>query len=110
MKFDKPFVQIALPLALLVALALACGGGKPVAEKYRGNWQGTDGSTIYMTSDGQAGFKVGSKSVDGGGAVLDETAKTLTISLMGISNTWTIDKEPNDAGEMKLSGTVFRRK
>ena len=43
-------------------------------------------------------------------AVIDEGAKTLTISLFGVSETWKIDQEPNEKGEMKLSGVVFKRK
>jgi hypothetical protein len=101
-------------LVLIVAMAIitsfsACGG-QPVAAKYQGNWSGADGSTLYMSSDGKAGFVVGNKKVDGGGAVVDESAKTITISLFGISNTWKIDEEPNEKGEMKLDGKIFRRK
>ncbi len=102
--------QASIALGLLIFLALGCGGGKPVPQKYQGNWEGSDGSTIYMSGDGKAGFEVGNKSVDGGGAELDETAKTLTISLFGISHTWNIDKEPNNSGEMTLSGVIYRRK
>lgn len=102
--------QASIALSLLIFLTLACGGGKPVPERYQGNWTGSDGSTIYMSADGKAGFKLGNKSVDGGGAELDETAKTLTISLFGISHSWKIDKEPNSAGEMTLSGVIYRRK
>lgn len=90
-------------------LVLACGGGEPAPPEYQGNWRGSDGSTIYMQSDGRAGFKFQSKTVDGGGATIDEEAKTLTISLMGISHTWKIDKEPNDEGEMTLDGIVYRK-
>jgi hypothetical protein len=93
----------------LIASFTACGG-KPVPVKFQGNWSGSDGSTLYMDSDGKAGFVVGSKKVTGGGAVVDESAKTITISLFGISNTWKIDEEPNDKGEMKLDGKIFKRK
>ncbi len=83
----KNLVTSAIALSLLLTIGLACGGGKPVPQAYQGNWVGSDGSTIYMHGDGSAGFKLGSKSVDGGGAEIDESAKTLTISLFGISNT-----------------------
>lgn len=96
--------------AILLFVAISCGGGKPVPVKYQGDWVGDNGTTLYMYSDGKAGFKAGSKSVTGGGAELDENAKTLTISLFGISETWKIDQEPNDKGEMKLSGVNFKRK
>ncbi len=105
----KNSANLTVILTIFLSLILACGGGKPVSSKYQGHWNGSDGSTIYMEGDGGAGFKFGSKSVDGGGAVLDESAKTLTISLMGISNTWKIEEEPNDQGEMKLSGVIYRK-
>lgn len=97
-------------LGLLFFLAAACGGGKPAPTKYQGDWVGENGTTLYMYSDGKAGFRIGSKHVTGGSAEIDDSAKTLTISLFGISNTWKIDKEPNDSGEMTLDGKLFRKK
>lgn len=101
-----------LILVLLIGsvLFVGCGGGKPVSAKYQGDWVGANGTTLYMYSDGKAGFRSGSKKVTGGSAEIDENAKTLTISLFGISETWKIDQEPNDQGEMKLGGILFRRK
>ncbi len=93
---------------ILLAIGLACGGGKPVPQAYQGNWTGSDGSTIYMHADGKAGFKQGGKEVTGGGAEIDESAKTLTISLFGISNTWKIDQPPS-GDTMILSGTRYTR-
>lgn len=127
MKSISPAIRVLFPFSLVVFAALACGGGKPVAEKYQGNWEaswsGQVHSTIYMHADGKAGFKIPGKEVDGGGAEIDESAKTLTISLMGISHTWKIIEEPNADGEMILSDvtdlgpmgkvegkTVFQRK
>lgn len=97
-------------ISVVLLLVASCGGGKPVPSQYQGDWTGANGATLYMHSDGKAGFRIGSKKVTGGGAVLDENAKTLTISLFGISETWKIDQEPNDKGEMTLNGTVFQRK
>lgn len=105
----KNSVSIGL-VGLIFLLVISCGGGKPVPAKYQGNWVGDNGTTIYMDAEGKAGFKAGSKEVTGGGAELDEGAKTLTISLFGISETWKIDEEPNDNGEMKLGGVKFKRK
>ena len=98
----------SIALALLLTIGLACGGGKPVPQAYQGNWVGGDGSTIYMHGDGSAGFKLGGKSVEGGGAEIDESAKTLTISLFGISNTWKIDQPPS-GNVMILSGTRYTK-
>lgn len=105
----KTLVSGLIALLLMLTFGLACGGGKPVPPAYQGKWAGSDGSTIYMNADGKAGFKVGSKSVDGGGAEIDESTKTLTISLFGISNTWKIDQPPT-GNVMVLSGTRYTKK
>ena len=99
-----------LGLSLILFIVVGCGGGKPVATKYQGDWVAENGTTLYMYEDGKAGFKKGGKSGTGGSAEIDETAKTLTISLLGISETWKIDQEPSERGEMILSGVKFRRK
>lgn len=108
MPIKKNLFTASIALALLLTIGLACGGGKPVPQAYQGNWTGSDGSTIYMHGDGSAGFKLGGKSVDGGGAEIDESAKTLTISLFGISNTWKIDQPPS-GNVMVLSGTRYTK-
>ena len=105
----KNITVLTIIFAIFLSLILACGGGKPAPTKYQGHWTGSDGSTVYLDGDGKAGFKVGSKSIDGGGATFDDSAKTFTISLFGISNTFKIDQEPNDAGEMKLNGVVYHK-
>jgi len=97
-----------IALTILLTVGLACGGGKPVPQAFQGNWTGSDGSTIYMDGEGKAGFKMGSKEVTGGGAEIDESAKTLTISLFGISNTWKIDQPPS-GNVMVLSGTRYTK-
>ena len=108
MKTGKNSFASAIALAILLTIGLACGGGNPVPQAYQGNWVGSDGSTIYMNADGKAGFKMGGKDVNGGGAELDESAKTLTISLFGISNTWKIDQPPS-GNMMVLSGTRYTK-
>ena len=105
----KNVTVLTIIFAVFLSLILACGGGKPAPTKYQGNWKGADGSTLYMTGDGKAGFKIGGKSVDGGGAVFSDDGKSFTISLFGISETFKIDEEPNDAGEMKLNGVIFHK-
>jgi hypothetical protein len=109
MKTISPYVRLSIVVGTLILLVLACGGGKPVPEQYQGNWEASFGgqvhSTIYMQPDGKAGFKIPGKEVDGGGALIDESAKTLTISLMGISHTWKIIEEPAN-GKMTLGDTT----
>lgn len=106
----KNITTLVLVCGLFLSLVIACGGGTPAPPKYQGNWVGDDGSTLYMNSDGKAGFVMGSKKVTGGSAEIDESAKTMTISLFGISHTWKIDQEPNDRGEMRLDGKTYRKK
>ena len=105
----KNVTVLTIVFAVFLSLILACGGGKPAPTKYQGNWTGSDGSTLYLTGDGKAGFKIGGKTVDGGGAEFAPDGKSFTISLFGISNTFKIDEEPNDAGEMKLNGVVYHK-
>ena len=102
--------NIFLVLIIGLILVIACGGGKPLDSKYHGNWVADNGIILDIDADGKAGFKSGNKRVTGGGAVIDEATKTLTISLFGISETWKIDQEPTEKGEMKLSGVIFKRK
>ncbi len=106
----KNLVFGLLVSSILLFAVINCGGGKPAPAKYQGDWVGDNGTTLYMHSDGKAGLRAGGKKVSGGSAEIDENAKTLTISLFGVSETWKIDQEPNDKGEMILSGTKFKRK
>lgn len=109
MKKSSGKISAVIALSAIIFIALACGGGTPAPAKFQGDWTGENGNTLYMYADGKAGFKMGSKHVTGGAAEFDDSAKTLTISLFGISNTWKIDQEPNDRGEMILDGKVYRK-
>ncbi|HMS42108.1 MAG TPA: hypothetical protein PKE69_17885 [Pyrinomonadaceae bacterium] len=100
---------LTMVFAVFFGLVLACGGGTPAPPKYQGNWTGSDGSTVYMTADGKAGFKVGNKSVDGGGAEFSGDGKSFTISLFGISHEFKVDREP-EGNEMTLNGVVYQKK
>src|SRR5690349_2581422 len=82
-------------LTVFLSLMLACTGGKPAPPKYQGSWMGEDGSTLYLNGDGAAGFRIGGKKVNGGGAEFSQDGKSFTISLFGISHTFKIDEEPN---------------
>lgn len=106
----KTFASGLVAGLIFIFAILGCGGGKPAPVKFQGDWIGENGTTLYMYEDGKAGFTKGSKKVDGGSVEFDEGAKTLTISLFGISETWKIDQEPNGKGEMRLSGVNFRRR
>lgn len=106
----KNATTLTIILTIFLSLVLACGGGKPAPAKYQGDWVAANGSTVYLHGDGKAGFKIGGKSVDGGGAEFSEDGKSFTISLFGISETFKIDEEPNETGEMKLNGVVYRKR
>jgi hypothetical protein len=99
---------LSLVLLIVMSMVLACGGGEPAPREFQGNWRGSDGSTIYMTEDGKAGFEIRGKSVDGGGAEFAADGKSFKISLFGISEVFKIDEAPKN-GEMKLNGVVYKR-
>ena len=116
----KNVTTLTVISTIFLFLVLGCSGGfgEPAPLKYQGQWTGSDGTTLYMDSEGGAGYEIKSatvsgstdQSVSGGAATFDDSAKTLTISYkeMG-ARTWKIDKEPNDDGEMTLNGIVFRK-
>ena len=96
-------------LALLLA-GLACGSNTTAVPppQYVGVWTSGDATTITIRSDGSADYKSSNSSVSGGGAVIDEAAKTLKISLAGMGPTFKIDKPPTTT-EMTLDGIVFKK-
>lgn len=61
--------------SILLFAVINCGGGNPAPAKYQGDWVGDNGTTLYMHSDGKAGFRAGGKKVNGGSAKIDENAK-----------------------------------
>lgn len=97
-----------LALGILVVLALACGSSKPAPPAYVGAWTGDDGASIVIRADGGADYRSGGTKVTGGSAVIDESARTLKISLAAMGPSFTIDKPPA-GGEMTLSGVVYRK-
>ena len=109
-KHRKSATKLILVLLMEVFFAISCGGEKSVPVKYQGDWVGENGTLLYMYADGKSGFNNGNKQITGGGAEFDESEKTLTISLFGVSETWKIDQEPDDRGEMILGGITFKRK
>jgi hypothetical protein len=105
-------ISMVLALAALALVVLGCGGGKstdkPVTSDFYGSWSASDGSTLRITSDGTAFYKSGGTSVDNGAAKLDETGKTLKLSLLGVTiKELKIDQPPKN-GTMKLDGVVYQ--
>ena len=94
-------------LAILV-VGLACGSNTPPPAQYVGVWTSGDGTLITIRADGSADYKSSNSSVSGGGAVIDEAAKTLKISMASLGPTFKIDKAPA-GNEMTLDGIVFKK-
>lgn len=101
-------INIAIAICAMLIVGLACGSNTPPPPAYVGVWVSGDGATITIRSDGSADYKSGGTSVSGGGAVIDEAAKTLKISLASLGPTFKIDKPPT-ATEMTLDGIVFKK-
>jgi len=100
--------SLVLALGALLVVGLACGSNTPAPAAYVGFWTGEDGSTVTIRADGSADYKSGGTSISGGGAVIDESAKTLKITFASLGPTFTIDKVP-DGGKMTLSGVVYKK-
>lgn len=95
--------------AALLLVGLACGGSKtPPPTQYVGTWTGADGTEITIRADGSGDYKSGGSSVSGGTVTIDESAKSLKITMLSMGPSFTIDKAP--AGDqMTLGGVVFRK-
>ncbi len=106
--FSNNKLNILFATLTLLVVGLACGSSTPPPPAYVGVWISGDGATITIRSDGGADYKSGGTSVSGGSAVIDETAKTLKISLASLGPTFKIDKPPT-ATEMTLDGIVFKK-
>lgn len=79
---------------------------------FTGDWQGQDGTTLSIRADGSGTYKSGNTSIDGGQVRIDETAKSLTISMGPFKKTYSLDEWPRElegATYMTLGGMAFRR-
>lgn len=104
----KNHFNILFSTFVLLAVGLACGSKTPPPAQYVGVWTGDDGSLVTIRGDGSGDYKSGGTSVSGGSVTVDESAKTLKITLVSMGPTLTIDKPP--AGDrMTLSGVVYRK-
>src|SRR4051794_3778319 len=101
--------SLLLVFGLLFVMGFVCGGSStPPPAAYVGAWTADDGTTMDIRSDGSASYKSANASVDGGGLVVDESAKTLKITFAGLGPTFTIDKAPS-GDQMTLSGVVYKK-
>lgn len=102
---------IAIP-AFISARNRAEISAHPAPLEYLGKWEGADGSTISISSDGNGEFKGGNTSVSGGAVTFDAATRMLSIKLLGIGKTWTVEESPHETDgimEMKLDDMVYRR-
>ena len=106
MKHNK--LNLTMAICALLIVGLACGSNTPPPAGYVGVWTSPDGTTFTIRADGSADYKSGNSSVNGGGAVIDEAAKTLTITLASMGPTFKIDKAP-DGNQMTLDGIIFKK-
>ncbi len=99
-------------LAALAFVVLGCGGAKgnfkPVPSSFYGTWTGADGTTLNISSDSTAVYRSGATKIDNGAAELDEDAKILKLSLLGVSlKEYKVDQMPA-GGKMKLDGVIYQ--
>ena len=106
MKRNK--LNLSIATCALLIVGLACGSNTPPPAGYVGVWASPDGTTFTIRSDGSADYKSANSSVSGGGAVIDEVAKTLTITFASMGPTFKIDKAP-DGNQMTLDGIIFKK-
>lgn len=118
---SRVWMGLVATLGMMLALQACCGNCNmekvPVPEEradFIGHWEAAEGDTIDIMADGSANFKTvdgsASKSVSGGGVTFK--GDLMTIGLMGLENTWTIDKAPyqeDGATLMVLSGETFSK-
>jgi len=104
-------INLALCLFVFVALVLGCGSStpkKPIPASYLGTWTGADGTVMSIRNDNTGDYNAGSTKVNGGAVEVDEAAKTIKFTMMGMEvGTYTIDSPPA-GGQMKLNGQVFK--
>ena len=74
-------LNLTIATIALLVVGLACGSNTPPPPQYVGVWTSGDGTLITIRADGSADYKSSNSSVSGGGAVIDEAAKTLKISI-----------------------------
>jgi hypothetical protein len=99
-------------LAALAFVVLGCSGSKgnfkPAPAAFQGSWTGSDGTTLNISSDSTVVYRSGGTKIDNGAAELDEDAKVLKLSLLGVSlKEYKVDQMPA-GGKMKLDGVVYQ--
>lgn len=92
-------------------LLIGCVERTPLSEEhkhYAGKWVASDGTWIHLFNDGIGNFELSNSSVTGANAII--TDSTIIIEIMGLGNTFVIDKKPylnHKVWEIELDGNVF---
>lgn len=101
-----------LVIGIFLLVGLGCFGksssSKAVPPAYLGDWTAQDGTTLSIRSDGKGDYHAGSTKVDGGTVEVDEAAKKISVTFIGIGPTLRIDSPPS-GDEMKLDGVIYKR-
>jgi hypothetical protein len=112
---QNPAFGLAVCALVFAGFVLACGFGggsserKPIPEAYLGTWTGQDGTTLAIRADGTGDYHAGSSKVDGAAVEIDEAAKEIKFTMLGIGvGSYKIDSPPS-GNQMKIDGQTFRR-
>lgn len=105
---NNNFATALVAVGFLLVVGLACGSTTPPPAQYVGVWSSSDGAALTIRADGSGDYKSGGTSVTNGSVTVDESAKTLKVSLAGLGPTFKIDKAPTDT-EMTLDGVAFKK-
>jgi hypothetical protein len=111
---------LAAAILGLIVLGCTCGDetsdngsadsqSSAVPKAYWGEWSGEDDSSVAIRADGSGDFISSGMKVTGGSVSVDESARTLSITLLGIGKTLSIDVPPQGK-TMTLSGVIYTRK
>ena len=98
-------------LIILVVMLTGCVDKTPLSDEnkvYAGKWVANDGTWIQVYNDGGGSFEQSNSNVKGGSANIADNK--LTIGLMGINATFSIDKPPYEEDgkwKMELDGNTY---
>ena len=97
----------------MTIFVLACGGSStpktPIPEAYLGTWTGQDNTTLTIRADHTGDYKAGNSKADGVPIEVDEAAKEIRFTMVGVDVGKYQIESPPAANQMKLSGQMFRR-
>lgn len=112
---QNPALGLAVCALVFAGFVLACGFGggsanrKPIPAAYLGTWTGQDGTVLTIRADNTGDYHAGSSKVDGAAVEVDEAAKEIKFTMLGVGvGTYKIDSPPS-GNQMKIDGQTFRK-